>query len=75
MDFERIKNMNKREFEQFIFGIQKSKQNFCIRCGNFTMDRIRISVSKDSSNPKKLCNVCKDCYSDILDYLAISDVD
>lgn len=57
MDFERIKNMNKREFEQFIFGIQKSKQNFCIRCGNFTMDRIRISVSKDSSNPKKLCNV------------------
>jgi len=74
MDFDKVKNMSKSEFEQFIFGLQKTKQKFCIRCGNFTTDKITISVSKNGYNTRKLCNLCQNCYSDMLDYLAISDI-
>lgn len=33
MNFEDIKNMNKKEFEQFMFNIQSSNKKFCVRCG------------------------------------------
>lgn len=75
MDFEKIKNMNKKEFEQFLFNVQSSNKKFCVRCGNFTLDRITISVAKNGSSIRKLCNMCNDCYTDMLDYLSISDVD
>lgn len=44
MDFEEVKKMSKAEFEQFIYRVQSSSQKFCVKCGNFTMDRITISV-------------------------------
>ena len=46
MNFEEIKNMNKKEFEQFIFKVQSSNQRFCVRCGNFTLDRITFQLQK-----------------------------
>lgn len=73
--FENIKNMSKQEFEQFMFRIQSSNQKFCVRCGNFTLDRITISVAKNGNSPRKLCNMCKDCYTDMLDYLGVSDIE
>lgn len=75
MNFDKIKNMDKKEFERFLFNIQNTKQKFCVKCGNFTTDRITISVNKNGYNNRKLCNICQDCYSDMLDYLAISDID
>ena len=47
MNFNEIKNMSKQEFEQFIFKIQSSNQKFCARCGNFTLDRITVSIAKE----------------------------
>lgn len=75
MNFNEIKNMSKAEFEQFIFKVQNSKQKFCIRCGNFTLDRITISVAKNGNSPRKLCNMCANCYTDMLDYLGINDIE
>ena len=75
MNFEQIKNMTKKEFEQFIFSVQSSNQKFCVRCGNFTLDRITISVNKNSNGVRKLCNMCKNCYADMIDYLGISDIE
>ncbi len=78
MNFEDIKKMDKKQFEQFIFNIQKTKKKFCVRCGNFTIDKITISVNKSEKtnySNKKLCNICLGCYSDMLDYLGISDVE
>ena len=76
MNFEDIKNMDKKEFEQFIFKIQSTNQKFCVRCGNFTLDRITVSVAKDRSySPRKLCNLCSNCYADMLEYLSISDIE
>ncbi len=75
MNFEDIKNMSKKEFEQFMFNVQSSNKKFCVRCGNFTLDRITISVAKDGKSPRKLCNICKECYTSMLDYLGISDIE
>lgn len=78
MNFEEIKNMDKKEFEQFIFKVQSHNQKFCVRCGNFTLDRITISVNKSyetNYSTRKLCNLCKECYIDMLDYLGISDIE
>ncbi len=75
MNFEEIKKMDKKEFEQFVFKIQSSNQKFCVRCGNFTLDRITISVAKEGNSPRKLCNMCNNCYADMLDYLSISDIE
>lgn len=75
MNFEDIKKMDKKDFEQFIFRIQSSNQKFCTRCGNFTLDRITVSIAKDGKSPRKLCNMCNNCYSDMLDYLGISDIE
>ena len=75
MNFKDIKNMNKKEFEQFMFNVQSSNKKFCVRCGNFTLDRITISVAKDGKSPRKLCNICKECYTSMLDYLGISDIE
>ena len=75
MNFNEIRNMSKEEFEQFMFKIQSSKQKFCVRCGNFTLDRITITVAKNGKSPKKLCNLCLNCYSDMLDNLGVNDKD
>lgn len=75
MNFEDIKKMNKKDFEQFIFKIQSNSQKFCVRCGNFTLDRITVSVSKNGKGLRKLCNMCNNCYSDMLDYLGIGDIE
>lgn len=75
MNFEDIKNMNKKEFEQFIFSVQSSNKKFCARCGNFTLDRITLSISKNGKSPKKLCNMCNECYIDMLDFLGMSDIE
>ena len=71
---DEIKKMSKQEFEQFIFKVQNTNQKFCAKCGNFTLDRITISVAKDGKSPRKLCNMCKNCYTDMLDHLGISDI-
>ena len=60
MNFEDIKKMDKKQFEQFIFNIQNAKKKFCVRCGNFTIDKITISVNKSEKtnySSKKLCNI------------------
>ena len=78
MNFEQIKNMDKKEFEKFIFQIQSTKKKFCVICGNFTIDKITISVNKSEKtnySSKKLCNICEECYTDMLEYLGISDIE
>lgn len=74
MNFDEFKNMTKEEFEQFMFRVSSSNQKFCIRCGNFTFDRITISVAKNGKSPRKLCNLCANCYTDMLEHLGMNDI-
>lgn len=52
----------------------------CVRCGSIVgyADRKTINVSvygRKGQKSKKLCSLCNDCYSDLLDYLGICDID
>ena len=53
----------------------------CIRCGAIVgyADRKTISVGiydrHIGQKTKKLCTLCNECYSDLLDYLGVPDVD
>lgn len=53
----------------------------CIKCGAIVghADRKTISVGvydrHVGQRVKKLCTLCNECYSDLLDYLGTSDVD
>ncbi len=51
----------------------------CTRCGAIVgyADRKTINVSiynRQGQRSKKLCSLCNDCYSDLLDYLGVTDV-
>ena len=52
----------------------------CTKCGNIIAPRDRynlnISVYDTSTCQKqrKLCSLCHECYIDLLDYLAVSDI-
>lgn len=52
---------------------QRKAQMYC-KCLRITFkeNRITLYTYKGCDN-KKLCTLCKDCYSDLLDYLGIAD--
>lgn len=52
----------------------------CVKCGDIVgyADRKTINVSvygRKGQKQKKLCTLCNNCYSDLLDYLSVCDVD
>lgn len=77
MNIQDIRNMSDVELTRFLNNISQRNYQMCCKCGGNVYDknkRIGIFVYKDVSN-KKLCTLCKGCYSDLLDYLGISDID
>lgn len=77
MNLCELKKLEDREFIEYISRMQRTKSTFCLKCGNVvTRDNRRtISVSKDNIKVKKLCTLCESCYSDMIDYLSIADVE
>lgn len=75
MKISDLKQLEDKEFIKYISDIQRKKTPICIRCGTFTNDRRTISVTKDSIKIKKLCTLCESCYSDLLDFIGVADVD
>lgn len=53
---------------------------FCSKCGNIVSPKDRYNVNigiYDSSigqKVRKLCSLCSGCYTDLLDYLAVQDI-
>lgn len=53
----------------------------CVKCGDIVgyADRKTINASiyhqRLGQKTKKLCTLCNNCYSDLLDYLGVPDVD
>lgn len=75
MNISELKKMEDKEFISYITKIQRSKTPFCIRCGELAIQKRTLSVTKDNIKVKKLCTLCENCYSDLLDFLAIPDVE
>lgn len=80
MNYDWLRNKTDSELDKWFSSTIGSKIPFCVKCGRITnhSDRRTINVSiydkRLGQKSKKLCTLCNECYSDLLDYLSISDV-
>lgn len=73
MDLEKIRNMNDQELENYL-KLLANKKTICIKCGK-TNPNYTINVqNKKLIQQKKLCNLCDECYSELLDVLGVCDI-
>lgn len=81
MNLEEIRKMNDNELKSFLNGISSRNNIFCSKCGNIVNTRERKNINIGiydrhvGQKVRKLCSLCNDCYVDMLDYLAINDID
>lgn len=80
MNLEEIRNMSDAELKSFMNNLSQRNNIFCSKCGNITSHKdrknINISIYNNVAGQKarKLCSICNRCYSDLLDYLSVSDI-
>lgn len=80
MDLDAIRNMPDDELKKFIGKLSQTKGSMCVKCNQVCFKDNKKTIYIGDYNPhngqrmKKLCALCNDCYSDLLDYLAVSDV-
>ena len=80
MNLEKIRKMSDEQLTRFINDISQRSSIICSKCGGIIISKERkclmISINnKGIQKTKKLCNLCSDCYIDLLDYIGISDVE
>lgn len=76
MDLDRIRNMNDKQLYTFINNISNNNGRVCCKCGKIIYKDNRITLSRNINvTNKKICCLCKNCYSDLLDYLGVNDIE
>lgn len=75
MKISDIKNMSDKDLYSFINNVSNNNGRVCCKCGKVVYKNERVTLMKNVDvASKKICCLCKDCYSDLLDYLGINDV-
>lgn len=75
MKINNIRKMNDKELYSFINNISNNNGRICCKCGKIVYKNDRVTLMRNIDVvSKKICCLCKDCYSDLLDYLEINDV-
>lgn len=69
-----IREMSDKELYTFINSISNGNGRICCKCGKivFKNDRVTLSRNVDVAT-KKICCLCKECYSELLDWLGVND--
>lgn len=81
MDLDEIRNLSDEQLRSFINNLSQRNNIFCTKCGNVVNHRERKNInigiydSHAGQKVRKLCSLCNNCYVDLLDYLAISDIE
>ena len=75
MNIEVIKNMSDEELRKFLNALSQKNNQICCKCGAVPTRKDRIGLYVFKFENRKLCNLCKDCYTELLDYLGICDVE
>lgn len=75
MDVNDIRNMSDNELKRFLNTVSQKNAQMCCKCGKNTTRNDRIGIYVFKYENRKLCNLCTDCYTNLLDYLEISDID
>ena len=80
MNLKKIRNMSDEQLTRFINDVSQRNSIICSKCGGIIISKERkclmISINdKGTQKTKKLCNLCSECYVDLLDYMGISDIE
>ena len=76
MKLDNIREMSDRELYTFINNISNQNGRICCKCGKIVYREQRVTLSRNIDvASKKICCLCKDCYSELLDWLGINDVE
>ena len=72
--------MSDEQLTRFINDVSQRNSIICSKCGGIIISKERkclmISINdKGTQKTKKLCNLCSECYVDLLDYMGISDIE
>lgn len=69
-----IRDMSDRELYTFINNISNQNGRVCCKCGKIVYKEQRVTLSRTVGvAAKKICCLCKDCYSELLDWLEVND--
>lgn len=81
MNLDEIRNMSDEQLRSFMNNLSQRNNIFCSKCGNVVNPRERKNINIGiydkhmGQKVKKICSLCPNCYTDLLDYLAVCDVD
>lgn len=81
MNLDDIRNMNDNDLRSFINNLSQRNNVFCVKCGNVVSHKERKNInigiydSHIGQKTRKLCSLCHECYVDLLDYLAVADIE
>lgn len=74
MKLDNIRNMSDKELYTFINRISNNNGRICCKCGQIVYRDSRVTISRTIDvAPKKVCCLCKECYSDLLEWLGVND--
>ena len=74
MNVQYIRNLSDKELYSFVNRISNQNGRICCKCGKivFKNDRVTLMRNIDVAS-KKICCLCKDCYTELLDWLGVND--
>jgi hypothetical protein len=80
MDLDTIRNLDDEQLKKFINDLSQRNNVFCAKCGNVINHKTKFNINigiynRYGQKVKKLCSLCDGCYSDLLDYLSVPDID
>ena len=74
MDLDKIRKMDDTELENYLKNLTKRNSTNCVKCGKASSNYTMNIQNKKQIQQKKLCCLCEDCYTDLLDYLGTTDI-
>ena len=78
MKLSEIRKMNDNELKAFLMRMQNGNI-FCSKCGQCVHPHEKTNIyinryGEHGQKQRKLCSLCNDCYTDMLDYLGVQDI-
>lgn len=74
MKISDIRNLNDKELNSLLINISNNNGRICCKCGTLVYKQDRITLFRNVNvATKKICCLCKNCYSNLLDYLGVND--
>lgn len=74
MNLDKIRKMNDEQLKKFINNAIYGRNTTCHKCCKLDANYTIYINNKREYQQHKLCKLCDDCYSELLDYLKVDDI-